>query len=80
MDLLDKPSPEAACKVVFNWFAPILTGRQKFSYNVSDPQLIDLDCVIMAVNLTVNRTNNNIFQLDPEYAIALDSHVSRKVV
>ena len=80
LDFLDRPGPEAACQVVFNWFTPIGTGRHKFAYNMCDPQAIDLDCVISIVNFTVDPLYPSIFQLHPSDVVELDNFVKTNLV
>jgi hypothetical protein len=80
VDLLDRPGTEAARKVLFEWFTPIGNSRLKFAYNMSDPQLIDLDCVIQTVSLTVDPLYPKVFQLHPDDAMELDNFVRNKIV
>lgn len=80
LDLLDRPGPEAACKVMFEWFSPIRGSRHKFAYDTSDPQLIDLDSVISTVSLSVDPLYPGVFQLHSDDTVALDNFVKNKIV
>ena len=77
MDLLDRPE-SATCKVSFNWFSPMSGARRKFKYDVSDPQWIDLDCVITNVDLSVDPNYPKVFQLNAEDLGILDDYVKNR--
>ncbi|CAM6104175.1 unnamed protein product [Calypogeia fissa] len=66
IDLLDRPSDEAGCKIKFNWFIAQGESGMKYKYDQCDPQLIDLDCEISTIWLVVNVDNPHIFHLDKE--------------
>ncbi len=80
MDLLDRPQAKVGCRVMFNWFRPIGNTRRKFTYSLCDPQLIDLDCVILTVSLSISPSNSNVFVLDADDSTALDNFIKNKVV
>lgn len=75
VDLLDRPGSEVGVRVRCEWFSRVGNSRLKYRLDVCDPQWIDLDCVITIVNLTMNPTSPNIFQLDAEEATRLDDFV-----
>ncbi len=78
VDLLDRPEPET-CRVCFNWFSPMSSGRKKFKYDVCDPQWIDLECVISNVKLSVDPSLPKVFQLDVDDVHELDDFVKNRV-
>lgn len=75
IDLLDRPGSDMGVKVQFDWFSQIGNSKLKLAYNISDPDLIDLDCIISVVTLSVNPGCPNVFHLHPDDALVLDDFV-----
>lgn len=70
-----KVSSKPEYQVMLNWFksAP---GRNKFKYEVTDTQWIDVDSIICIVALSFNSTSN-VYTLDENDRNVLDEFVSK---
>ncbi|KAL3687718.1 hypothetical protein R1sor_014027 [Riccia sorocarpa] len=68
VDLLDRPvgtSGEGCiCQVLFNWYTPIRNSREKFSYDNTDLQWIDIESVITVVRMIVEHNVRTVWCLD----------------
>jgi hypothetical protein len=73
MDLLSRSTntSNVRVEVLLNWFSCARTNN-KFKYDVSDSQWIDVDAVISTVTLTYNRAQN-LYILDENDANTLNS-------
>lgn len=70
-----KVSSGPSIEILLNWFKR-MSGRNKFKYEVSDTQWIDIDSVISTVALSFN-SRTNIYTLEENDRDVLDEFVSR---
>lgn len=83
IDLLNRATPtgkkvsgSTIVQVMFNWFSKG-PGRNKYIYNVTDIQWIDVECIISSVALTfVNR--QNVYCIADKDKQVLDNLVSKQ--
>ena len=71
-----KVSTSPTVQVMFNWFSKG-PGRNKFKYDVTDTQWIDVDCIISSVALTFN-SRQNLYCLADSDRQTLDDFVSKQ--
>jgi hypothetical protein len=69
-----KVSSSPTSQVLLNWFSKH-NGRNKYKYNVTNSQWIDLDSIISTVTLTF-KENANVYTLDANDRANLDEFVS----
>ncbi|KAL3693797.1 hypothetical protein R1sor_007448 [Riccia sorocarpa] len=69
IDLLDRPVPVSgegsSCQVLFNWYSPLRNNREKFTYDHTDLQWIDLESVISVVRMKVEHDVRTVWCLEP---------------
>lgn len=70
-----KVSPGPSIEIMLNWFKR-MPGRNKFKYEVTDTQWIDIDSVISTVALSFN-SRSNIYTLDENDRDVLDEFLSK---
>ena len=70
-----KVSSQPIIQVMLNWFKST-PGRNKFKYEVTDTQWIDIDSIICIVALSFNSTSN-VYTLDENDRDVLDEFVSK---
>ena len=63
-------------QVMFNWFSKG-AGRNKFRYDVTDTQWIDVDCIISSVALTFH-SRQNVYCLSDSDRQVLDDFVTKQ--
>lgn len=71
-----KVSGSPTVQVMFNWFSKG-TGRNKYKYDVTDTQWIDVDCIISSIALTFD-SRHNVYCLANEDKQVLDDFVSKQ--
>ncbi|KAL3685955.1 hypothetical protein R1sor_003977 [Riccia sorocarpa] len=79
IDLLDRPVATAgegsSCQVLFNWYSPVRNSREKFTYDHTDLQWIDLESVIIVVRMKVEHNVRQIWCLDANDRTRIDEFV-----
>ena len=71
-----KVSGAPTTQVMFNWFSKGM-GRNKYKYDVTDTQWIDVDCIISSIALTFD-SRHNLYCLAEEDKQVLDDFVSKQ--
>ena len=70
-----KVSSVSSIQIMLNWFK-IAPGRNKFKYDVTDTQWIDIDSVICTIALSFN-SGTNVYTLEENDRDVLDEFVSK---
>ncbi|KAL3683977.1 hypothetical protein R1sor_001999 [Riccia sorocarpa] len=76
VDLLDRPVATTGegciCQVLFNWYSPLRNSREKFKYDCTDLQWIDIESVITVVSMKVEHNVHTVWCLDANDRAMID--------
>ncbi|KAL3696467.1 hypothetical protein R1sor_010543 [Riccia sorocarpa] len=65
----------SSCQVLFNWYSPLRNSREKFTYDHTDLQWIDLESVISVVRMKVEHNVRTVWCLDRNDRSRIDEFV-----